>query len=157
MPLHLEKTLFTYLYSNKFLLKSIYIILIFWTLFPISALARGGAVVIPMNTIQALPLPETVGSVLIGNPAIANVTLDNGRLLIVGLGVGQTNLLVASETGQTLMSRTIIVTAPTGNTVTVRKGGKPAQPYICTPRCEAPAADAPGDTLRRLAPPPRED
>lgn len=145
------------LYSTAIRFGSISAIFILFTLLSLSAFAQKSTIVLSLNTVQTLPLPDNTGSILIGNPAIANVTLEAGRLVIVGLGLGQTNLLIASETGQPLLSRTILVTAPQGNTVTIRKGGKAAQAYLCAPRCEAPAAETPGDALRRPTPAPRED
>ncbi len=144
------------LYVKFFFMNSLFILLLFFTE-PAFSQVKNGSLTIPLNNILALPLPEPATSVLIGNPAIANVTLEDGRLLIVGLSVGQTNLLVTGAEGGPLLARTLLVVPSSPHSVSVKKAGKPAQTFLCAPRCESLNPDPTGEGLRRAAPAPTED
>lgn len=144
------------LYAKFFFMNSLYILIL---ILPGSAFSQvtGGGLTVPLNNIMTLSLPEPAVSVLIGNPAIANVTLEEGRLLIVGLSIGQTNLLVTGPGGVPLLARSVLVVPATAHNVSVKKGGKPPQTFVCAPRCESLSTDPAGEGLRRPASPPTED
>jgi Flp pilus assembly secretin CpaC len=104
------------------------------------------ALMAPLNQSVPINLPRGTRDVLIGNPAIADVSvLDSGTAVVLGKGYGVTNLVVIDQLGRTVMNRQVVVAAPAGN-VTVIRGGKAAD-YACGARCEradqaAPAAAA---------------
>ena len=81
-------------------------------------------------------LPERVGTIIVGNPLIADVTLQAGGVMIVtGKGYGSTNLLALDRAGNVLMERTIEVQGPRDKVVVVYRGVE-RETYSCTPNCE---------------------
>ncbi|HET7803363.1 MAG TPA: pilus assembly protein N-terminal domain-containing protein [Pseudolabrys sp.] len=95
--------------------------------------------VVSINVDQAhlVTLPDRVATIVIGNPLIADATLQNGGILVVtGKGFGITNLLALDRSGRVLMSRTVEVRGPgTSDIVTVYKGID-RESYSCAPNCE---------------------
>lgn len=81
-------------------------------------------------------LPEKVGTIVIGNPLIADVTLQSGGLVVVtGKGYGSTNLVALDRDGNVLLERPILVTGAAENVLVVYRGAE-RQTYSCAPRCE---------------------
>ena len=83
-----------------------------------------------------MKLPEKVTTIVIGNPAIADVTVQSGGLAVVtGKGYGTTNLIALDRAGAVLMDRSIVVRGASKNTVSVYRGmGR--ETYSCAPDCE---------------------
>ena len=91
--------------------------------------------VVPIDHSTAVSLPRGTRDVLIGNPAIADVSvLDSGKAVLVGKGYGVTNLVIIDQLGRTVLNRQVVVAAPTGN-VSVIRGAK-VEDYACASRCE---------------------
>jgi len=82
-------------------------------------------------------VPDNVATLVIGNPLIADVTVQPGGLLVVtGKGFGTTNLIALDRSGAVLTERSIQVLGPQDQIVYVWRG--PArESYSCTPDCEA--------------------
>jgi Flp pilus assembly secretin CpaC len=74
-------------------------------------------------------------TVLVANPAIADVTPVNGqKLIVLGRGAGQTGLLIFDEAGKPLLEATVLVTPSRQWAVTVNRGVN-ATTLNCAPRC----------------------
>ena len=82
-------------------------------------------------------VPDSATTLVIGNPLIADVSVQPGGLLVVtGKGFGTTNLIVLDRSGAVLSERNIQVLGPQDQVVYVWRG--PArESYSCTPNCEA--------------------
>jgi Flp pilus assembly secretin CpaC len=81
-------------------------------------------------------LPEHVTTIIIGNPLIADVTVQPGGVLVVtGKGFGTTNLIALDRSGAVLTERNIEVVGPRGNVVVVYRGVN-RESYSCAPDCE---------------------
>jgi hypothetical protein len=82
-------------------------------------------------------LPERAATVVIGNPLIADATLQNGGILIVtGKGYGSTNLIALDRAGREVKTDMILVVGPgTGELVTVFRGVD-RETWSCAPKCE---------------------
>lgn len=95
------------------------------------------AVKVAVDQAAIIQLPERVSTIVIGNPLIADATLQAGGMLVVtGKGYGSTNLVALDRGGRTLLSRDVQVTGPrNGDLVTVYKGVE-RESYSCTPNCE---------------------
>jgi hypothetical protein len=105
-----------------------------WTPSP----ARADEVVnINVDQAQLVTLPDRVATIIIGNPLIADASLQNGGILVVtGKGYGTTNLIALDRAGRVLMSRMVEVRgAGTSDVVTVFKGIE-RETYSCAPNCE---------------------
>lgn len=78
--------------------------------------------------------------VVIGNPAVADVSMLGARdLVVLGKSYGITNLLVMDNAGRTILQREVVVTAPPG-AVNFYRGGQ-MRAYACAERCEQLSAD----------------
>ena len=81
-------------------------------------------------------LPERVSTIVIGNPLIADVSLQQGGLMVLtGKGYGVTNLIALDRSGTVLAEHTIQVQGPSDGVVVVYRG-MAQETYSCTPRCE---------------------
>jgi len=118
------------------------------------ALASGGAlaatndtntpiqVVVDQAKVMHIARPADI--VIIGNPAIADATIqDNQTLIITGHSFGTTNLIVLDSAGQPIADSMITV-APQDNQVVTVYSRSSRQTFSCTPDC-APVL-AVGDT-----------
>ncbi len=84
-----------------------------------------------------MKLPERVATIVIGNPLIADASLQAGGILVVtGKGYGSTSLLALDRAGQVIMDRTVqVLSAVSGDLVTVFKGVE-RESYSCALDCE---------------------
>ena len=105
-----------------------------------SALAMRGAgaaetLTVVLDQAQIMQLPDRVGTIIIGNPLIADVALQaGGTMVVTGKGYGSTNLIVLDRAGTTVMTKTIQVVGPRDAVVVYR--GIDRESYSCTPTCE---------------------
>jgi Pilus formation protein N terminal region len=99
--------------------------------------AQADSVSISVDQAHILRLPERVATIVIGNPLIADATLQSGGVLVVtGKGYGATNLLALDRAGRIVMDQTVHVLAPAAiDLVTVYKGVE-RETYSCAPDCE---------------------
>ena len=99
---------------------------------------RGGAaetVTVVIDQAQLMQLPDRVGTIIIGNPLIADVSLQaGGTMVITGKGYGATNIIALDRNGATLMTTTIQVVGARDAVVVYR--GVDRESYSCTPSCE---------------------
>jgi hypothetical protein len=99
-----------------------------------AAWAQGLPVRIDQATRVALSAPAR--DVVIGNPSVADVTVIDGRnLLIMGRSYGVTNLVVLDARGRTILERQIIVSASDEGRISFYRGPD-VYNYSCSPRCE---------------------
>ena len=82
-------------------------------------------------------MPENVSTLVIGNPLIADVTVQPGGLLVVtGKGYGTTNLIALDRSGAVISERNIQVLGPQQDQVVYVWRGPNRESYSCTPDCE---------------------
>ena len=80
--------------------------------------------------------PTKVATIVVGNPLIADVTLQSGGVVVVtGKGYGATNFIAMDRSGEVLMDRIIQVEGPTDQIVTVYRGVE-RESYSCMPICQ---------------------
>ena len=94
-------------------------------------------VTVAIDQAHVMNLPGQVSTIVIGNPLIADATLQRGGVLIVtGKGYGETNLVALDRNGRVVMDKTLQVVGPeNGNVVFVYKGIQ-RESYSCTPECD---------------------
>src|SRR5438045_1237654 len=105
---------------------------------PIAAFAEPSTDIIAVNVDQAklVELPTRVATIVVGNPLIADVTLQAGGILVVtGKGYGATNFIAMDRSGEVLVDRVIQVEGPTDQLVTVYRGVE-RESYSCMPTCQ---------------------
>jgi hypothetical protein len=98
--------------------------------------AKADTVNVSLDQAQIIRMPSGVATIVIGNPLIADASLQAGGLLVVtGKGFGTTNLVALDRSGRVVMDKEIQVSGPrTGDLVTVYKGID-RESYSCTPEC----------------------
>lgn len=105
----------------------------------LSALAAPAAAeeTIPVELDQAriIKLPERAATIVIGDPLIADVSIQPGGLAVItGKGFGATNVVVMDKSGAVLMERNVEVKGPPDRVVYVYRGVL-RNTYSCTPEC----------------------
>lgn len=93
---------------------------------------------IAVNVDQAklVRLPGKVATIVVGNPLIADVTLQPGGMIVVtGKGYGATNFIALDRGGEILVDRQIQVEGPSDRLVTVYRGIE-RESYSCMPLCQ---------------------
>src|ERR1700742_5079759 len=93
---------------------------------------------IAVNVDQAklVKLPSKVATIVVGNPLIADVTLQPGGIIVVtGKGYGATNFIALDRAGEVLVDRVIQVEGPSEQLVTVYRGVQ-RESYSCMPICQ---------------------
>ena len=105
-------------------------------LLPIAAYAQDYSVEI--NKTKILQLQAPAAAVIVGNPAIADVSVHSPTMLfIVGRGYGVTNVIILDEFGQTIMDADIQVgqnKSSSGKRVLL--AGQGWKSYDCNPFCQ---------------------
>jgi hypothetical protein len=81
-------------------------------------------------------LPDRVATLVIGNPLVADASIQPGGMMILtGKGYGTTNLVALDRDGAILMNRSILVTGAQDHVVVVYRGIN-RESYSCAPNCE---------------------
>jgi Flp pilus assembly secretin CpaC len=104
-----------------------------------SALASLPALADPIQVMvdraKVMRISRPADIVIIGNPAIADATIqDSQTLIITGRSFGTTNLIVLDAAGQSIADEVITVGASDDQVVTVFRRDL-RQTYSCTPTC----------------------
>jgi Pilus formation protein N terminal region len=108
----------------------------------LSAAARAEELVIKSDETQLVKVPGAIGTIVIGNPSIADATLENGNLFVQGKAFGSTNMIVLDVTGNQIANYSVTVQLGGNNNVALFSAGQ-RYSYVCAPLCEA--AMQPGD------------
>ena len=97
-------------------------------------------VTVTVDHAKVIRLPERTQTVVVGNPMIADVTVQkNGVLVVTGKSYGVTNLIAMDGSGGLLAESLINVQGATESLVTVLRGKErdvERQTYSCTPNCQ---------------------
>jgi Flp pilus assembly secretin CpaC len=114
----------------------------------IVSLSLGGVLVFTIGRIEAtevitveigkallVQLSATPKVVMLGNPNIADVAMeDNGLLFLLGKEPGETNLMILDDKGEVLISSPVIVAPGQKRHVTIDRG-RERFTLSCNPRC----------------------
>ena len=93
-------------------------------------------VAVIVDQAKIIRLPEKVATIVVGNPLIADVSLQPGGMVVVtGKGYGSTNMIAMDRAGGILADRSIQVEGPSDKLVTVYRGTQ-RESYSCTPACQ---------------------
>jgi hypothetical protein len=99
--------------------------------------AAAEPIFVPMDQARIVKIPDRAATLVIGNPLVADVTVERGGVAVVtAKGHGTTNIVVLDADGIVLMERPIEVKEPAGPIVVVVRGST-RQTYSCTPECSA--------------------
>jgi len=91
---------------------------------------------VALNEQKALHLAAPVATVMVGNPAIADVSMENAQTVyVLGRSYGKTNFIALDAAGKQIASFDLSVVAQSGGVVTLMRGTGQST-YSCAPRCE---------------------
>lgn len=100
--------------------------------------ARAKDLSIQIDEAKLVRLKIPAAQVIVGNPSIADVSVQKGKILAVtGKSFGLTNIIVLDEAGKEILSKKVSVAADTTRIVTMHKGSRRTSLY-CTPMCQNP-------------------
>ena len=104
--------------------------------------ACGGALdgekclVILSDHMRRVRLERPAGTILVGNPLIADVTvLGNDTVFVSARSIGSTNIIVLDKQGNEMVTYEVFVREPRTKRVVLNNGGI-AENYQCAPHCE---------------------
>jgi len=84
---------------------------------------------------QILTLPRPAGTIVVGNPTFADVTVQGEMVFLHGRGFGTTNIIIMDEAGVKMADFEVTVAIGGSNNLALYKG--PARfSYVCAPNCE---------------------
>jgi hypothetical protein len=102
-----------------------------------TAPARAETVTVHVDQARVMRLPERVATIVIGNPLIADATLQAGGVVVLtGKGFGATNMLALDRAGKVVMDHTVQVQGPATSDLVVVYRGVERESYSCSPECE---------------------
>lgn len=91
---------------------------------------------VEINEQKALHLPAPIATVMVGNPAIADVSVENPQTVyVLGRGYGKTNFIALDSSGKQVAQFDLAVVAQSSGVVTLMRGSGQST-YSCAPRCE---------------------
>ena len=91
--------------------------------------------IINVDQARLIRLDKHSSEVIIGNPSIADVSVQSSKILVLtGKSAGLTNLIVLDGKGGEVLNRKVFVSADNVRLVTVSKGAR-RETYTCSPDC----------------------
>lgn len=91
---------------------------------------------VTMDQARVMRLPANVSTLVIGNPLIADASVQRGGLMVLtGKSVGSTNLIALDGRGEPLLTIQIRVRVQHDSVVQVYRGVD-RETYSCSPTCE---------------------
>lgn len=103
---------------------------------PASAAPDPDRIAVNVDQAKLVKLPGGIATIVVGNPLIADVTLQPGGMIVVtGKGYGATNFIALDRGGEILVDRQIQVEGPSDRLVTVYRGIE-RESYSCMPLCQ---------------------
>lgn len=98
--------------------------------------AKSETVLVTVDQAKVVRLPERAQTVIVGNPGIADVTVQkNGVMVVTGKSFGVTNLIALDAGGALLAESLVRVRADSESILTVQRGLE-RESYSCTPTCQ---------------------
>ncbi|MEL6287787.1 MAG: pilus assembly protein N-terminal domain-containing protein [Pseudomonadota bacterium] len=103
---------------------------------PVALADASSDFVVQYDQVRLLRLEDKAASVIVGNPSIADVSIQNGKLLAVtGKTFGITNLIILDRAGRVMMDRRLLVSSDEQKIVKLTRGNL-SQTYNCAPKCQ---------------------
>jgi len=98
--------------------------------------SRAETIEVGIDEARIMHLPQGATTLVIGNPLIADASLQNGDIIVItGKSFGSTNLIALDHSGRVLLERGVQVqSARSPDLVVVYRNDK-RQSYSCAPEC----------------------
>ena len=101
-----------------------------------SASLAAQQLVVKTDQTQLISVSGNPGTVVIGNPSIADATVHGNKIFVHGRAYGSTNLIILDQNGNHLYSFDVTVQQGGRNNLALYKAGARFS-YVCAPNCEA--------------------
>jgi hypothetical protein len=85
---------------------------------------------------QVMTMDAPPGTVVVGNPSIADITIEGNQLFLHGRGFGTTNLIIFDTKGNVAYDFEVTVQDGGGSDLTIISGNAAMQTYSCAPVCQ---------------------
>jgi Flp pilus assembly secretin CpaC len=100
-----------------------------------SGLAQAKDLIVRYDQSQLLRLPRAISQIIIGNPSIADASVQASNLLVVtGKTFGVTNIIALDKQGNVIQDQRVIVQRDNARMVNLHKGSQ-RQSFTCAPEC----------------------
>lgn len=110
--------------------------LLLWPALSLAAPMMVDKISVNVDQAKLVRLPGKIATIVVGNPLIADVTLQAGGIVVVtGKGYGATNFIALDRAGEVVVDRLIQVEGPSDQLVTVYRGIE-RESYSCMPICQ---------------------
>ncbi|MER8580145.1 pilus assembly protein N-terminal domain-containing protein [Mesorhizobium sp. M1423] len=97
----------------------------------------GAGIEVTMNQAKIVKLSRTADTIVVGNPAIADASVqDASTIVLTGKGFGVTNLVVLDQEGNPLVDEQITVVRQAASSVRIYRRAE-VQTMSCAPYCES--------------------
>lgn len=105
------------------------------TLSVFSGVASANDLIVRYDQSQLLRLPRAISQVIIGNPSIADASVQGTNLIVVtGKTFGVTNIIALDKQGNVIQDQRVIVQRDDVRMVNLHKGSQ-RQSFTCAPNC----------------------
>ncbi len=102
----------------------------------LTGLGQAADIAVSVNQAKILKLSRPADTIVIGNPAIADASVQDARTIVLtGKGFGQTNLVILDASGAPIVDQQVVVSRDEASTVRVYRRSN-VQTLSCTPNCE---------------------
>jgi Pilus formation protein N terminal region len=118
-------------------------VLVAVTAFATIAAAHAESVILESDKTVMVNMADRPGTVVVGNPAIADVSINGKTIFLHGRGFGNTNIIVLDLKGEQIANFDVTIKQAQTDAVTIfsaRTGaGAPVirTSYLCAPTCES--------------------
>ena len=103
----------------------------------LSPIANAAGIEVTMNQAKIVKLSRAADTIVIGNPAIADASVqDASTVVLTGKGFGVTNLVILDATGDLIIDEQVIVMRDTASSIRIYRRAE-VQTLSCTPYCES--------------------
>lgn len=98
--------------------------------------AAGETIDLTIDFAKILKLERQAGTIVIGNPGIADATVENETTLVLtGRAAGATNIIVLDAEGEEIVNASVRVASNVQQLTTIFYGGE-RRTFSCAPTCE---------------------
>ena len=103
----------------------------------LSPVAGAAGIEVTMNQAKIVKLSRAADTIVIGNPAIADASVQDAKTVVLtGKGFGVTNLVILDDAGNPIVDEQVTVTRATASSVRIYRRSE-VQTLSCTPYCES--------------------
>ncbi|MBN9084755.1 MAG: hypothetical protein BGP04_26075 [Rhizobiales bacterium 62-17] len=94
-------------------------------------------ITVVLDEAKVLLLPPNTSTIILGNPAIADVSMlkRNNQMILTGKNFGRTNLIALDVDGKSVGESTVVVVNSAGGGGLVLQRGLQRETYNCSPIC----------------------